>query len=153
MVTDFLSARSLRWRPLMIALCGAVAIPFVYVGLNAETKWAFYLAYIVPSFIGLIYASIAYTAAQELVTVRMRAFAAAFTLLCLTLLGIGLGPTVTGWISDAYAAAGSQTSLRDALLTILLLNGLAIPALLLSARFYTQDVERAAAGISATTSA
>jgi predicted MFS family arabinose efflux permease len=149
MVTDKLSARSLRWRPLMIALCGAVAIPFVYFALNAETKWAFYTAYAVPSFIGLIYASIAYTAAQELVVVRMRSFAAAFTLLCLTLLGIGLGPTVTGWISDAYAAAGSEASLRDALLTILALNVLSLPALILSARFYEGDVLRASQGLNA----
>jgi len=149
MVTDKLSARSLRWRPLIIALCGAVAIPFVYFALNAETKWAFYTAYAVPSFIGLIYASIAYTAAQELVVVRMRSFAAAFTLLCLTLLGIGLGPTVTGWISDAYAAAGSEASLRDALLTILTLNVLSLPALILSARFYEGDVLRASQGLNA----
>lgn len=144
MVCDRLSRRSLTWRPLMILACGAVAIPFVYIALQAETKWTFYLAYTVPSFIGLIYASIAYTAAQELVTVRMRAFAAAFTLLCLTLLGIGLGPTVTGWISDAYRAAGSDASLRDALLTILILNVLSLPALAMSARYYTNDVARAA---------
>jgi len=54
---------------------------------------------------------------------------------------------VTGWISDAYAAAGSEASLRDALLTILALNVLSLPALVLSARFYEGDVLRASQGL------
>ncbi|MCI4643178.1 MAG: MFS transporter [Hyphomonadaceae bacterium] len=162
MITDRLSARSLSWRPLIIAVCGGVSIPFVFFALGAETKWAFYLLYIVPSFVGLIYASIAYTAAQELVSVRMRAFAAAFSLLCLTLLGIGLGPWVTGLISDMFLAqmtpAGEgggfspvqqADALRRALYIILGLNVLSIPPLLLSARTYVRDVARAAEGLSA----
>lgn len=165
MVTDKLSARSLAWRPLIIAICGAVAIPFVFFALGAQSKWTFYVLYIVPSFVGLIYASIAYTAAQELVSVRMRAFAAAFTLLCLTLLGIGLGPWVTGAISDmflagmtpagdegAFTTAQQAEALRQALYIILGLNVLSIPPLILSARTYAHDVERAAAGVSASTS-
>lgn len=161
MITDRLSARSLAWRPLIIAICGGIAIPFVFFALGAETKWAFYALYIIPSFVGLIYASIAYTAAQELVSVRMRAFAAAFTLLCLTLLGIGLGPWVTGMISDmflgqmtpeladGYSVAQQAEALRKALYVILGLNVLSIPPLILSARTYTADVERATNGISA----
>lgn len=155
MLTDRLSARSLAWRPLIIAACGVVSIPFVYFALGASSKWMFYALYVVPSFVGLIYASIAYTAAQELVGVRMRSFAAAFTLLCLTLLGIGLGPWVTGLISDAFLSQGAPAlgetyslaqqadALRRALYVILILNVLSIPPLLWSARTYVADVEKA----------
>lgn len=157
MITDRLSARSLAWRPLIIAVCGGLAIPFVFFALQAEGKWTFYVLYVVPSFVGLIYASIAYTAAQELVGVRMRAFAAAFTLLCLTLLGIGLGPLITGLISDAflaqmtplgedgYTTAQTAEALRNALYVVLILNVLSIPPLILSARTYVGDVDRASA--------
>lgn len=143
LLCDRLSRRSLAWRPLTILACGALALPFAWLTLQADTKWGFYLPYAVPSFIGLIYASLAYTAAQELVGVRMRAFAAAFTLLCLTLLGIGLGPTLAGWLSDWFAARQSENSLRDALSVTLLLNALSLPALALSARTYRRDVARA----------
>ncbi len=51
-----------------------------------------YVWYVVPCFVGLVYASIAYTAAQELMKVRMRSFALAFMLFCLTLVGIGGRP-------------------------------------------------------------
>ena len=75
-----------------------------------------------PAFVGLIYASIAYTAAQELVGVRMRATASAFTLFCLTLLGIGGGPTLVGFLSSTFAHEGPALSLRRALEFMLLFN-------------------------------
>lgn len=143
-VCDRLSQRSLAWRPLMIAICAALALPFAWMFLNAETINMAYAWNLVPSFIGLIYASIAYTASQELVGLRMRAFASAFMLFCLTLIGIGGGPTVVGWLSDHFAASGHKMPLRSALEIMLILNLLSVFALLMSARTYTRDVARAA---------
>ena len=96
------------------------------------------------SFIGLIYASIAYTASQELVGLRMRAFASAFMLFCLTLIGIGGGPTIVGWLSDSFASAGEAMPLKSALEIMLILNLLSVFALVMSARTYERDAARAA---------
>ncbi len=52
---------------------------------------------------------------------------------------------------DAYTTAQQADALRQALYIILGLNVLSIPPLILSARTYSHDVERAAAGVSATT--
>ena len=142
-VCDHLSERSLTWRPLMIAICGALALPFAWLFLQADNINAAYAWNFLPSFIGLIYASIAYTASQELVGLRMRAFASAFMLFCLTLIGIGGGPTIVGWLSDQFAAAGNEMPLKTALELMLILNALSVFALLMSARTYTRDVERA----------
>ena len=146
-VCDKLSNKDLRWRPWLIAVCAAVALPFSYMFLQAPTVNQAYLWNIVPSFIGLIYASIAYTASQELVQLRMRAFASAFTLFCLTLIGIGCGPWIAGGLSDYYLAQGMDPSktLGLALKFILIFNGLSIICLVIAGRRYREDVARAQA--------
>ena len=141
---DRLSENNLAWRPLIIAICAAVALPFAWMFLQADNIGMAYAWNLIPSFIGLIYASIAYTASQELVGLRMRAFAAAFMLFCLTLIGIGGGPTIVGWLSDTFAASGADMPLKSALEIMLILNLLSVVALFMSSRTYVRDAARAA---------
>ena len=142
---DRLSTKDLRWRPWMIAACSAVALPFAWMMLSARSVEMAYVWNIVPSFIGLIYASIAYTATQELVRVRMRSVGAAFTLFSLTLIGIGGGPLIAGTFSDIFLSAGYEAPLAAALKVILGFNAASIVCLLLSARYYREDAARAIA--------
>lgn len=146
-VCDRLSQKDLRWRPLMIAICAAVALPFAWMFLRAPTVSVAYGWNLVPAFIGLIYASIAYTASQELVQVRMRSFASAFMLFCLTLIGIGCGPWIAGELSDHFANTGAQNSLARALEVMLLFNLGSIACLLMATVNYRRDAERAAGAI------
>ena len=141
---DKLSANDLRWRPWIIAACSAVALPFAWMMLSATTVEMAYLWNIVPSFVGLIYASIAYTATQELVKVRMRSVAAAFTLFSLTLIGIGGGPWIAGKISDMFLAAGNPAPLASALKVILGFKAASVICLVLAGRTYRKDAARAA---------
>lgn len=142
---DHFSVADARWRPWTIAICGAIALPFAWMFLRADTIMGAYAWNAIPSFVGLIYASIAYTASQELVGLRMRAFASAFMLFCLTLIGIGGGPTLAGWLSDQFSEAGGAGSLRIALSWMLTLNAASIICLVLSAQTYRRDAARAAA--------
>ena len=142
-VCDRLSSKDLRWRPWIIAVSSAVALPFAYMFLQAPTVGQAYLWNIVPNFVGLIYASIAYTSAQELVKVRMRAFSSAFTLFCLTLIGISGGPAITGFLSDLFKDQGAETPLRDALEIMLAFNAASIIFLGLAGINYRKDVARA----------
>lgn len=143
-VCDTLSKKDLRWRPLIIALCAAIALPFAWMFLRAPTVEMAYIWNIVPSFIGLIYASVAYTASQELVKLRMRSFASAFMLFCLTLIGIGCGPWIAGELSDHFARAGAAQPLARSLEIILLFNASSIACLLMATRSYRKDAARAA---------
>lgn len=145
MVCDRLSRRDMRWRPWIIACCAALALPFAWMFLRAETVWQAYAWNIVPSFIGLIYASIAYTASQELVALRMRSFASAFMLFCLTLIGIGCGPWIAGLLSDHFNAANADQPLARALELILLFNVASILCLVLAGRRYRENAARAMA--------
>ncbi|MBA4225772.1 MAG: MFS transporter [Hyphomonas sp.] len=143
-VCDTLSKKDLRWRPLIIAICAAIALPFAWMFLRAPTVEMAYVWNIVPSFIGLIYASVAYTASQELVKLRMRSFASAFMLFCLTLIGIGCGPWIAGELSDHFARAGAGQPLARSLEIILLFNASSIACLLMATRSYRKDAARAA---------
>lgn len=146
---DRLSERDLRWRPWIIAVTTLIALPFAYVALGATSKTAAYALYAVPSFFGLIYASISYAAMQELAPPRMRAMASAVMLLCLTLIGIGLGPILVGILSDAYAPTLGAASIAQALKWLLILNGVSVAFYLVSARYYRTDIDRAQAYVMA----
>lgn len=143
-VCDTLSKRDMRWRPLIIAACAGIALPFAWMFLRAPTVELAYAWNLVPSFIGLVYASVAYTASQELVKLRMRSFASAFMLFCLTLIGIGFGPVIAGILSDHFTASGAAQPLARALEMMLLFNAASIFCLVMSTRNYRRDVARAA---------
>lgn len=142
---DKLSEKDLRWRPWTILITGLLAFPFIVMFLYAPNKTTAYWAYIVPGLFGLLYASISYAAMQELVPVRMRAMASAVMLLCLTLLGIGLGPVILGLLSDFFAPSLGQDSIKRALTIILGFNLLSIVFYLDAANHYRAGVARASA--------
>ncbi|NNC37322.1 MAG: MFS transporter [Acidimicrobiales bacterium] len=140
---DKLSDKDLRWRPWMILITGVIAFPFIVWFLNAPDKQTAYLAYAVPGIVGLLYASISYTAMQELAPLRMRAMASAVMLLSLTLIGIGFGPVLVGMLSDYFTPALGDRAIQRALMWILVFNVLSVIFYLDSARHYKKGVERA----------
>lgn len=142
-VCDRLSAKDLRWRPWIIALTTLIALPFAVAFLSVESKAAAYALYAVPSFFGLIYASISYAAMQELVPPRMRSMSSAVMLLCLTLIGIGLGPVFVGMLSDLFAETLGARSIGRALLCLLVLNVSSCIFYVWAAASYRENVKRA----------
>lgn len=142
-ICDKLSEKDLRWRPWTILITGLFAFPFIVWFLYAPNKSTAYWAYIVPGLFGLLYASISYAAMQELVPVRMRAMASAVMLLCLTLLGIGLGPVIMGILSDIFEPSLGTHSIKRSLTIILAFNLISIIFYLDAARHYRAGVARA----------
>ena len=63
---------------------------------------------------------------QTLAPLKMRAVWAAITLLIINLIGLGIGPTAVGVLSDALAPQYGDESLRYALMVIASLTPLAI---------------------------
>jgi hypothetical protein len=82
--------------------------------------------------LGYMYLGPSFTMTQSLAGVRERALAGAVLLLIINLIGLGLGPTLAGWLSDvfrtAFAADGMELSrataqgLRYALCAVTLVN-------------------------------
>jgi hypothetical protein len=78
---------------------------------------------------------------QALATLRMRSVATSVLLFIQTLIGNGLGPSMTGFISDWLGPSFQTDSLRYALVIIGVVNFWAALHYLVGARSLRQDLE------------
>jgi len=102
----------------MVALLKLIAFPFavgIYLVDDATTGIILYGISILfaSSYLGPTFALI-----QGLAPVKLRALWAAITLLVINLIGLGIGPTLIGVLSDALEPRFGQESLRYALLIV-----------------------------------
>jgi predicted MFS family arabinose efflux permease len=112
-----LSVRDVRWQAWLCAGGLLVSLPF------------FELGFLMPSFpaflaavgIGMVALNVAYgvmyTSLHSVCGSSRRALAVAVSLFCSNLIGAGLGPVVTGLLSDAFTAAYGPLGLRYAMMT------------------------------------
>jgi len=97
----------------------ALAIPF-FVGFVWAPTWPLALAFLaVPTFCNYFYLSPAVTLVQETVTPQERVLAGALLLLVMNLMGLGLGPTYLGAVSDWFRTAHPEHSLQMAFYTLI----------------------------------
>jgi hypothetical protein len=111
--------------------------------LHDDYQMAFLVA-IVPTLLGAYYLGPTFALTQGLVGLRMRALASSILLFILNLIGLGLGPQVTGILSDAFNAFGGlgTDSLRYALICVLLLNVVATVYYWMAGRDLEGDLAR-----------
>ena len=116
----------LHAQPLMVAVLKSIALPFlIWFYLSDDAVWAvgaYFFALLFQScYLGPTFALI-----QTLAPLKMRAVWAAITLLIINLIGLGIGPTLVGVISDLFVEEYGQESLRYSLLVIASATPLAI---------------------------
>jgi predicted MFS family arabinose efflux permease len=118
LASDALSKLDVRWYAWVPGVASILAVPF---------GWALFLAPSRPAALGLGFVTVffanAYVApinviAQSLVSPWMRGFTAAVLIVVPTILGVGLGPFLTGLASDWFLAhhTGPEDALRYAIL-------------------------------------
>ena len=110
----FVAALKLAALPFTVLFYFTYSLPLGLAAILASTALA--SSYLGPSF-ALI---------QGLAPTRMRAVWAAITLLVINLIGLGLGPSITGLLSDLYKPVFGGESLRYALMSASLLTPWAI---------------------------
>ncbi len=91
-------------------------VPFYVAGVLSTTLWISAAVLLVPTALGLVWLGPVLTAVQHLVPSNMRATASALFLFMNNLIGIGLGTTVIGVVSDSMRARFGVESLRYAIL-------------------------------------
>jgi len=110
---------------------------WAYLDSNAMTA----IAVLFPiSILSGMYLGPAFAMTQGLVTLRMRAVAAAILLFVLNLIGMGLGPTLVGVLSDVLMPATGEDSIRYALCASVILNAWSAVHFLIGARTLAQDL-------------
>lgn len=114
-LSDRLSLRGFQYSVWMIAGVGVVIIPFWMMAFLANDFTLMVALLIIPAFTGNFYLGPTLALVQTLSPVPMRAVASAIKMLCMNLIGLGLGPLVVGALSDFLTPRYGDSSLNVAL--------------------------------------
>jgi len=141
-LSDRLSSRTndRRWYMWVPGMATLICVPFQFLAYLSPS-----LAVTLPSFVGLmlmaaVFFGPSFAMTQALATLRMRSVATSVLLFIQTLIGNGLGPSVTGFISDRLAPAYQVNSLRYALVLIGVVNFWAAVHYVLGAQSLRDDL-------------
>ncbi|MEE4175757.1 MAG: MFS transporter [Xanthomonadales bacterium] len=140
-------ARYYMWVP---GISTIIAVP-IALGIYLLPSLPLILALMIPAqLLGYMYLGPSFTMTQGLAGIRERALSGALLLLIMNLIGLGLGPTLTGWLSDVYrgslAAGGmdgtlaTAQGLRYALCTMTLVNLWSAFHYVMAARHLREDL-------------
>jgi predicted MFS family arabinose efflux permease len=150
---DRFAQRSPQVFGLLPAIALAVAVPF-FIGFVHAPTWPVALAFLaVPTFLNYFYLTPAVTFVQNAVTARQRTLAGAVLLLIMNLMGLGIGPTWVGAVSDWLRPTHPTNSLQLALYSLVPFYLVAIVLDLALARQLRRDrgvITAAACGSEAT---
>jgi predicted MFS family arabinose efflux permease len=100
---DWISRRDQRWYAWLPALGCALAAPCMLIALAMPSVWLMVGAIMFGNCFTFFYQTPTIVTMQNMVTARMRASAAFVFFFTTTLIGVGLGPSITGLLSDVYA--------------------------------------------------
>jgi len=101
-----------------IAICMLITLVFyVAVFLTSSPVWCL-LLYILPAATANVYLAPVLSQTQSLVSLRMRSVASSLVLLVINIIGLAMGPPVTGMISDALEPVFGTESIRYSLLLV-----------------------------------
>ncbi len=141
---DRFALRDQRWYVWLPALATIGAIPFsLFFYLWDDYRVAMIVA-ILPAMLGAYYLAPTFALTQAMVGLRMRAMAASIMLFIVNLIGMGLGPQLTGILSDvlnAHTSLGIE-SLRWALVCVLMVNVAAAWCYFVAAKDLREDLAK-----------
>jgi predicted MFS family arabinose efflux permease len=112
---DRLSHRGFQYGLWLIAAAQVLALPFMVVALLADNLTIAMLLFAIPAFTSNFFLGPTIALIQTLSPVNMRAVASAIKMLCLNLIGMGLGPLVVGALSDALTPYYGESALQVAM--------------------------------------
>lgn len=117
---DWLGKRDQRWRLWLPALGLLIAMPMTFGAWFAPTAGLSLLLLAGPKFANLLYIGPIFVALHSIAPAQSRATASAFLIFFNSLIGVSLGPLITGMLSDWLTPTFGQFSLRYALCFVLI---------------------------------
>lgn len=140
-ITDRHGVRDVRWYVWIPAGAIVASIPLQLFVYNHRDPVEALLVYTMPVVLGAMYLGPMLAMVHGMVQPRMRAFASSILFFVLNLIGLGLGPLVTGIISDVLAPSlGLADGLRWALIIVTLANVWCVIHYFLGARTLKTDL-------------
>ena len=144
-LTGYLSDRAHRRGPGSIMVVPMVTMtlmgPLYAVSFLHPSASLALMLFFVPQMLAIMWYAPLFSSLQTTTPPAMRAQAAALALLCSNLLGVGIGPTLTGVVSDMLKPGFGSDSLRYALVIVANLSIFGAIACLLAGRSMRADAQ------------
>ncbi|QIK97015.1 MFS transporter [Sphingomonas sp. HDW15A] len=137
-LADKLGAGDKRWYAWLPAVAWLVTAPLFALGLLSENATAAWLLLLIPNALNILWLGPVTTAVQHLVPQQLRSTASASFLLINNFIGLGVGPTLIGWLSDNYKVRFGDEALRYASVSVIGFYVLAALLMFLASRRITQ---------------
>jgi len=137
-LADRLGVGDKRWYAWLPAIAWLVTAPLFAFGLLAENATTAWLLLLIPNALNILWLGPVTTAVQHLVPQPLRSTASASFLLINNFIGLGVGPTLIGWLSDNYKARFGDEALRYASVSVVGFYILAALLMFLAARRISQ---------------
>jgi len=106
-MADWLGRRDRRWYVWVPMIAFVVALPALLLFFHSRGA-VMYGCYLVIELCASAYSAPLFAASQMLLPARLRALGMATVLCVLNIIGMGLGPSVTGWLSDRLGEGASS---------------------------------------------
>lgn len=133
-------------RPMMLAWMMLLLIPLTFVyRLVSPDSPIFLIGMGIGVFQLAAFYGPTFSTVQELAPPSARATVTGFYILCLNVIGLGIGNTGAGWAIDHFRAAGVTQPYTASVLVFLGISALAIPSFFLAGRWSKRDVAQIAA--------
>jgi MFS family permease len=117
-LADRLGEKDRGWYARLPAIAWLITAPAFVAGLMAPSLWIAWPLLLIPNALNILWLGPVTTAVQHLVPRAMRATASASFLLINNLIGLGVGPTLIGALSDLFRERFGTEALRYAAVSV-----------------------------------
>jgi MFS family permease len=142
-INDWLVSKDERWPLWLLALSFGLCAPAGLVFFLVPDFTLAMVMAVIFTLLGYLWVGPAYALVQALAGAQLRALAAAVFMLIINIIGNGLGPTLTGLLSEQLRAALGPASLRASLCIMIMTCALATIPFLLATRAVKTDMTAA----------
>jgi predicted MFS family arabinose efflux permease len=118
-LADKLALTDKRWYAWLPTIAGFICVPFLIASFLVDDVYLVLTLTIIPGLLFNVYLGTTIATTHSLVGARMRATASAILFLILNIIGLGLGPSSVGIISDFLQPSLGVESLRYAMLSVI----------------------------------
>ena len=117
-LADKLGQSDRSWYAKLPAIAWLITAPLFVLGLMAPNLWTAWLLLLLPNALNILWLGPVTTAVQHLVPQAMRSTASASFLLINNLIGLGVGPTLIGALSELFRERFGTEALRYAAVSV-----------------------------------
>lgn len=142
-LADRLGRRRSAWYGWLPGLQRFLTVPFYILMLLAPSYESALLFLILPAMLSNAFMGPVLASVQTIVPTHMRATASAFLMFVFSLVGMGLGPFLIGALSDLMSPFAGASSLRWAMMSVLVFELVATWRFYVAGKTLEQDLEKA----------